>query len=81
MIDEEEDLKPMSMAEKGQLHQLRNIAGERYPGVVGEILSEYIDSWIEFGYRLGDTARFTRLHKHLVPDDDAKPNDVWTEIG
>jgi hypothetical protein len=41
-----------------------------YPGVVGVILEESLDSWIELGYRFGGNARISRL----VDDIQARLN-------
>jgi len=37
-----------------------------YPGVAGEILATEILSWEEFGYRLGENSRITRLVTEIL---------------
>ena len=36
-----------------------------YPGVVGAVLSAELDSWSNFGYRLGGKPQIDRLLEHL----------------
>lgn len=82
--DPDSVLSPMGLPEKARLNQTAARAQKVYPGIVGKILADFIDSWVEFGYRLGMTADMTLLHKHIwampLPDDDVKPSDQWVEI-
>lgn len=85
-LDEDRPLmEPMSLPEKARLLKLQERLKTMYPGAAGEVLAEYVEVWKEFGYRLGDTARMTRLHKETwaarLPHESepAKPRDEWVE--
>jgi hypothetical protein len=90
MIDNDDEdrpvMEPMSLPEKARLLKLMGRLKEMYPGAAGEILAEYVDVWREFGYRLGDGARMTRLYKETwaarLPGElePGKPADEWVEV-
>jgi hypothetical protein len=52
-----------------------------YPGVAGEILAAEILSWEEFGYRLGENSRITRLVAEImaakVAEEAPPTGPVW----
>jgi len=52
-----------------------------YPGVAGEILCSEILSWEEFGYRLGENSRITKLVAEImtaaVAEEAPPTGPVW----
>lgn len=42
-----------------------NLCGRHYPGVVGKILADELDSWATNGYRFGGKQLIDRLLDHL----------------
>lgn len=91
MIDNENPkrplMEPMSLPEKSRLIKTMERVKLLYPGMAGVILADYIDSWKEFGYKLGHHAQMTLFVKEVwekrLPDETepAKPlSDDWMEI-
>lgn len=46
-----------------------NLCEDLYPGVVGSVLAQELESWSNFGYRLGGKPQIERLLDHLEKRD------------
>lgn len=84
--DPKKNLEPMTLPEKSRIIATMKRVSLLYPGPAGEILNEHLETWKEFGYKLGATARTTRFIQQVwatpLPDEvePAKPSDEWTHI-
>ena len=57
---------PMDHYEKMRLRAAAFRASKVYPGPVGELLSQEILTWEEFGYRLGGAQLIMRVVDHIL---------------
>ncbi|MFC4948654.1 hypothetical protein [Pseudonocardia sp. GCM10023141] len=51
--DDAARVAPMSLETKERLRAAARLAPRRYPGAVGELLSQELLSWMVFGHQLG----------------------------
>jgi len=58
-------LETMTHPERTRLRTAAFRATRVYPGPVGELISIELQSWGEFGYRLGSTTRIMALVEHI----------------
>jgi hypothetical protein len=58
----------MDQCTKERIHQAARTAGLRYPGAVGELLSQELLSWMVFGHQLGSDL-IMRVAAEVLADD------------
>jgi hypothetical protein len=54
--------------EKLRLRRAAFVASQKYPGVIGSVLGEYLRSWEEFGFRFGGDSQVNTLVSEILEE-------------